>query len=109
MNRRGYYDYIKSEKWQQKRKDFYSSKMFKHLKGSGKWNCYCCECNNKPLDLHHRTYKRLGNENIAVDLIPVCRECHNEIHTLQKSGIQLWKATKQIRKRKLRKKVKNNG
>ena len=99
MDYMNYYDYIKSEKWQQKRKEYYSSNLYKNLKGSGKWNCYCCECNNKPLDLHHRTYKRLGNENISIDLIPVCRNCHDKIHKLEKGGIQLWEATKKIRRK----------
>ena len=96
-----YRDYIKSQAWQRKRREYYSSNLYKTLKGEGKWNCYCCGCNNRPLDLHHRTYKRLGNENISVDLIPVCRKCHSEIHEREKSGTQLWTATKKIRSKYL--------
>ena len=32
-------------------------------------------------DLHHRNYDRLGHERWT-DLIPVCRACHDHIHTL---------------------------
>lgn len=101
-----YHDYIKSDAWKRKRQEYYSSNLYKNLKGSGKWNCYCCESHDKPLDLHHKTYKRLGNENIAVDLIPVCRDCHQEIHILEKSGLQLWDATKRVRRRIMRKRLK---
>lgn len=97
-----YYDYINSKEWQKKRKDFYSSNLYKQIKGEGKWNCYCCQASNVPLDLHHRTYKRLGNEHIGIDLVPVCRNCHNEIHKLEKSGVQLWKATKKIKNKRKR-------
>ena len=104
-----YYEYIKSERWQIKRKEFYSSKMYKHLKGTGKWNCYCCCRNDVPLDLHHRTYKRLGNERINIDFVPVCRSCHNEIHALfdskkeDRRKFNLWSVTKMIKNKKQRK------
>ena len=101
-----YYEYIRSEAWQRKRKEFYSSKMYKQLRGSGKWSCYCCARSDISLDLHHRTYKRLGNENIAIDLIPVCRECHTKIHEYEKSGVQLWSATKKVRNQFVRKEKK---
>ena len=78
-----YYDYIKSEAWQRKRTKFFSSKMWKtYPKGlkAGKFVCYCCGSDDR-LDLHHRTYKRLGRERINVDLICVCRNCHNGAHS----------------------------
>jgi 5-methylcytosine-specific restriction endonuclease McrA len=33
------------------------------------------------VDLHHMTYKRLGNE-WDEDLVPLCRDCHKSIHRL---------------------------
>ena len=101
-----YYNYINSQAWKDKKREYYSSKMYKTLSGSGKWKCYCCERNDVPLDLHHRTYKRLGNERINVDLVPVCRSCHDEIHTRTRNGQQLWSATKAVRKKYARKKRK---
>ena len=41
----------------------------------------------------------MGNEHIAIDLVPVCRECHQKIHTLvNESNFGLWGATKAIGK-----------
>lgn len=105
LTKKDYYNYIKSEKWKETRKRFYDSNLYKNLKKGNKgWICYCCKSDSKPLDLHHRTYKRLGEENISVDLVPVCRDCHNDIHTLFKSvdKITLWEATKKIKNKKLR-------
>ena len=99
LSRREYYQYIKSEAWQQKRKQFYTSNLYKTWRKKGKWVCYGCGADDKKLDLHHRTYKRLGNEHIAIDLVPVCRECHQKIHTLvNESNFGLWGATKAIGK-----------
>lgn len=99
-----YYLYINSEQWKQKRRDFFASNIHKCYSKLGKWNCYCCEAIDVPLDLHHRSYKRLGNERISTDLIPVCRKCHNDIHYLlkknKKNGWNLWGATKAIRKKR---------
>jgi hypothetical protein len=96
-----YYSYIKSEAWQRKRRQFYSSNMFKCFEGAGKWNCYCCEMTDVSLDLHHRTYKRLGKEKIHIDLVPVCRPCHEDIHFLVKEkDFGLWVATKAVRKKR---------
>ena len=94
-----YNEYIRSSKWRRKRKQFFESNMWKtYPEGlkAGKFVCYCCGSEDR-LDLHHRTYKRFGNENIATDLICVCRLCHDRIHKLQKSGVQLWKATTRTR------------
>jgi 5-methylcytosine-specific restriction endonuclease McrA len=31
------------------------------------------------LQVHHRTYKRLGRERLT-DIITLCRRCHEEVH-----------------------------
>jgi hypothetical protein len=36
-------------------------------------------------DLHHRTYRRLGQEHFE-DLCPACRPCHDRIHTVLESN-----------------------
>jgi 5-methylcytosine-specific restriction endonuclease McrA len=35
------------------------------------------------LNVHHRTYDRLGNEKIPDDLMVLCRSCHSREHFLQ--------------------------
>ena len=39
-------------------------------------------------DLHHRTYRRLGQEAFE-DLCPACRHCHDRIHLVLDSN-PLW-------------------
>lgn len=106
MNYKEYREYLKSSDWRRKKEKFYSSKLFKKLRSNGKWKCFCCEEGDKALDMHHRTYKRLGKEKISVDLVPVCRQCHEEIHKFEKNGIQLWEATNHVRRIHRRKKRK---
>lgn len=67
-----YAEYLKTEHWQSLRK--------KALKKAS----YRCQlCNAKvPLDVHHRTYERLGQEYLA-DVIVLCRECHRKFHDKQ--------------------------
>jgi 5-methylcytosine-specific restriction endonuclease McrA len=67
--------YMRSEQWQQKRAE--------RLKIAG----YCCEMCNRPeantkngLQIHHITYKNLGNEDVFTDLIALCPSCHRKIH-----------------------------
>ena len=43
-------------------------------------NSCCQSCGaTERLEVHHITYKRLGNEDLG-DLIVVCRNCHQKIH-----------------------------
>ena len=97
-----YYNYIQSDKWQEKRKQYYSSKMNKLFSMKSVWKCICCLKSGIPLDLHHRTYKRLGNEKLS-DLVTVCRKCHEMIHEHYKNDKttrkSLWKSTTVIKKR----------
>ncbi len=93
-----YKEYIKSEDWQDVRRRYFASKLWK-VQGK---KCYCCE-ERKPVDLHHKTYKRLGYERLG-DLIAICRDCHNETHELVKIGCGLYVAAKKIRQIKTCKK-----
>lgn len=52
----------------------------------------------KPLQVHHRTYERIGNEGLD-DLIVVCPRCHMKIH-----GIQGRRKTERTLKSDVRKK-----
>jgi hypothetical protein len=65
----------------------------------------CQVCNAaKHLDVHHRTYERLGEERDA-DLTVLCRKCHDLFHD---SGRQTQRASK-AKKPKQRKKKRGVG
>lgn len=52
------------------------------LRGFAEWKCEGCgreRTDTRPLDVHHLTYERLGNER-AEDLVVLCRRCHEEQH-----------------------------
>ena len=67
-----YEEYLKSDIWKESRKRFISSR--EELK------CFCCE-SNKNLQVHHRTYARLGKEYLT-DLVLLCSNCHKKTHDL---------------------------
>lgn len=81
-----YYEYIQSDKWKEIRSRYFKSKYPKR--------CACC---NKPkghcFQLHHKTYKDLGNEKLS-DLVLLCKDCHKKLHEFFNSSKRtLWKAT----------------
>jgi hypothetical protein len=39
----------------------------------------CTVCHDENVDLHHKTYKRLGEERLT-DLVPLCRLHHDQLH-----------------------------
>lgn len=71
-----YMAYVNSPEWKEKRKLV--------LKRDG----YCCrKCsasykNGATLQVHHLTYERFKNEDLA-DLITLCVECHKETHGIK--------------------------
>lgn len=87
-----YDDYTKSTLWKAKRAE---------LRRSGrKYRCYVC---NKPstrrdrLQAHHRTYERLGEEDLD-DLLWLCGACHIKSHELEESGQEsLWTCADALR------------
>ena len=77
MGYSSYQEYLQSEHWQQFRKKYYRSKKTKK---------YCIICStdevyNFNIELHHKTYTRLGSELLS-DVVPVCREHHELIHDI---------------------------
>lgn len=43
----------------------------------------CAVCGSKhSLNVHHKTYKRLGNEKLR-DLVVLCRKHHKKVHELK--------------------------
>jgi hypothetical protein len=67
-----YDDYLHSEHWQT---------TVRRFKGT---SCWCCGSGTF-LDLHHRTYARLGEEK-AGDLVTLCRRCHELVHKEVRDG-----------------------
>lgn len=64
-----YSEYLKTEGWQQRR-----------VKALARAEHRCQVCNSdKRLEIHHRTYERLGHERDA-DLIALCHDCHTLFH-----------------------------
>ena len=87
-----YKAYINSEAWKEKRKQVL-------IRSNG---CYVCETKNKIIHVHHKTYKRLGSENLE-DLVALCEDCHNKLH---KKGLNIKTGVKILRRRFLKKKKK---
>ena len=63
-------DYMESEEWDEKRRET--------LRRAG-YCCRHCGITGVPLDVHHETYERYGDEKLS-DLTALCRDCHNEKH-----------------------------
>lgn len=92
-----YDKYLQSESWKKTKERYRNSKRKQH--------CWCCNDKSKPVDLHHKNYKRLGRERLS-DLVALCRECHYEVHEVARengnSNGQCYKALKTIKKRRQR-------
>jgi hypothetical protein len=69
-----YATYIRSAEWQAVRERYRASKMPQACVVCGKWQ----------VELHHRTYIRLGRERLT-DLMPLCREHHKEAHRIRQT------------------------
>jgi len=62
--------YLQTPEWQERRK--------RHLKSVG-FRCQVCNRSEQPIDIHHRTYERRGEEYYK-DLIALCRSCRRLFH-----------------------------
>lgn len=68
-----YQEYLETPHWQQKRAEALA-------RSGGK----CSQCGaTENLDVHHKTYVRLGAEELA-DLVVLCRDCHFAKHRRQR-------------------------
>ncbi len=64
-----YTQYLQSDHWKK-----FRIKVLRH------YGRTCMLCNNgKKVNVHHRTYERLGHE-LMTDVIVLCRECHEKFH-----------------------------
>jgi 5-methylcytosine-specific restriction endonuclease McrA len=68
--RQPYGDYLASADWAARRAEI--------LRRAGH-RCELCGATGVPLDVHHLTYERRGDERYA-DLKAICRACHTQVH-----------------------------
>lgn len=73
--RRLYSAYLSSAAWDLKKWRRMSLDDFK-CRGCGK-------AGGTELNVHHRTYERLGDEEVNTDLITLCSHCHSHLHLLE--------------------------
>lgn len=67
-----YHDYLKTDHWQQARR---------WILWRAYGRCERCDAGHTQLDVHHRSYQRLGHE-LREDLEAICRACHEREHGL---------------------------
>ncbi len=79
-NKKGHYaKYIQSKEWKRKRR--------LRLKfDGGKCTAFHFLPERANLHVHHKTYKRLGNESVRFDLITLCAKHHKKVHQHDKSS-----------------------
>lgn len=69
-----YQEYLESPEWAEKRRAVLA-------RAAGR--CEACGVEGVPLEVHHRTYERLGDEDVDSDLRALCRACHESAHGLR--------------------------
>ena len=60
--------YLKSKAWAETRQEFF--KQVGRL----------CICGKQATQVHHKTYKNIGKENLLTDLSVLCSDCHQRFH-----------------------------
>ena len=74
MQTQEYKEYIKSDVWKEK------CEQRLEIAGHKCEMCGRLEKNSKGLQIHHISYRNLGHEDVANDLICLCGRCHILIH-----------------------------
>jgi hypothetical protein len=63
------------------REEYLDSPEWKNLRNTILGSSPNCQCCGRPAtDVHHMVYRNIVDVKIT-DLLPVCRNCHNELHT----------------------------
>jgi 5-methylcytosine-specific restriction endonuclease McrA len=97
--KQNYDKYLKSAHWQDVRRRYKASKLHKDA-------CYACGT-SEGLQLHHKTYKRVGRERLN-DLLYLCGDCHSKVHQVLRDRAS-GKTTLFNVAKKLRKIIKKRG
>lgn len=71
--------YLKSDQWKEKKR--------KRIEIDGNKCALCGSGLN--LQVHHRSYKNLGYENICNDLITLCSNCHELVHSYKNTPMEV--------------------
>lgn len=71
-----YQQYLQSRHWRSLRERYRGSDLPQA--------CILCDADDT-VDLHHKTYERIGEEELT-DLVPLCRRCHVLGHVLERRG-----------------------
>jgi hypothetical protein len=57
----------------------------------------CIDCGSKKIEIHHKTYKDIGNENQKWHLLPLCRKHHQGVHNYaHEHRVNYYQATEKI-------------
>lgn len=79
MNTQDYYEYLASNKWLIKKAELINI----YIKKNWQIDCYCCGSTDN-LQVHHFSYKHIGNEVLdderIWELTFMCRDCHKKWH-----------------------------
>lgn len=73
-----YQDYLATDEWRQRR-----AVAIDWARGA----CQLCNSPKKPLNVHHRTYDRLGAE-LPADLVVLCKDCHAKFHDKDECSVE---------------------
>jgi hypothetical protein len=68
-----YREYLRSDHWADVKRRYRESDLPQ--------NCMGCDAPN--VQYHHRTYNRVGHE-LLTDILPLCRQCHQDVHQYEK-------------------------
>jgi 5-methylcytosine-specific restriction endonuclease McrA len=68
-----YNAYLNSSEWKEKRAERLAIDS---------WHCSNCDKHESEvtLQVHHLTYKNVGDENVVDDLVTLCIDCHQKQH-----------------------------
>ena len=65
-----YWEYVQTPQWKERAN---------HMRARAGHRCQICNSRKGPLDVHHRCYDDVGEEDNR-DLVVLCRECHDLFH-----------------------------
>jgi 5-methylcytosine-specific restriction endonuclease McrA len=71
---RTYSDYTRSAHWRDVKARYRASDLPQ-----------ACRCGEEKVQYHHKTYERLGAEELT-DIEPLCSRCHTVVHSLERRG-----------------------
>lgn len=81
--------------------DYLSSSHWKETRGKrleiDEYKCAVCG-STENLNVHHLSYKRIGNEDIESDLITLCHPCHAMLHRIKEQSEEEYEIARESEK-----------